>query len=323
MKRFTGLCFAALLLVFANRPSYAAEKMRVSFGALNGPQSPVWVAKERGFFKKHGIDAEVIYIVGTQPSAQAMIAREVHLGAIGPSAVVRATLAGGDLVYVAGMFGAADFVLVTQKEITNINQLRGKRVGIGRFGGGPDFTVRVVLEQYGLRPEKDVTILQMGVGNAGRLAALQAKAIESIIIGPPFTFHARKQGFNLLVNFSEAMPDFISAGLATTRTYARQNPKAAENGIKALIDACEYIRSNEEGTLEIIGRYMRVVDKDILKEYYREIVKDITGRYYLNAKAVELVLEQEKKTDPKAAKAKPVEFIDHSFLDRLKKEGYF
>lgn len=317
------LVFLSIFLLVSSGIATAAEKMRFSFGALSAAQSPLWVAKERGFFKKHGIDAEIIYIVGTQPSAQTMIAREVHLGAIGPSAVVRAVLAGGDLVYVAGMFGAADFVLVAQKGITHIKQLVGKRVGIGRFGGGPDFTVRVVLERYGLKPDADVAIIQMGVGNEGRLAALQAKAIEAVILGPPFTFMARKQGLNLVVVFSDVMPEFISAALATSRSYARQNPRAVEAAIRALIDACEYMRSNEEGTLEVLGRYLRMRDKDLLREYYKDVAKEITARYYLNVKAVDLVLEQERKRDPRAAKAKPEDFIDNSFLDRLKKEGYF
>ncbi len=324
MRSILAIFSLVFILLFPGPSSIAAEKMIFSFGALVGNQSPVWVAKEMGFFAKHGIDAELIFIVGGMISTQSMVAGEVQMGAIGPSSVIRASLSGADLVYVFGLTDTAGWTLVTQKEITDVRQLRGKRVGIGRFGGGPDFAVRSALERYGLKLDRDVAIIQMGVGDMGRLSALQAKAIESIVITPPLTLSARKQGFNLLLRLSEVVPDIMGAGVATTRSFIRKNPKAVEGAVKALVDACKYIRSNESGTSNIIQKYMRITDRDVLQEYYREVItKEITTRYYLNVNAVRRVIEEEGLRDPKVAKAKPEDFIDHRFLDRLKKEGYF
>lgn len=324
MRPILGLCLLGVVFALSNPNSGAAEKMVFSFGALTGNQSPVWVAKELGFFRKHGIEAELIFIVGGMVSTQTMVAGEVQMGAIGPSSVIRASLSGADLVYVLGLTDTAGWTLVAQKDITDVKQLRGRRVGIGRFGGGPDFAVRIALEKYGLKPDRDVTIIQMGVGDLGRLSALQAKAIESIVITPPLTLTARKQGFNLLLRLSEVVPDIMGAGVATTRSFIRKNPKAVEGAVKALVDACKYIRSSESGTSNIIQKYMRITDRDVLQEYYREVItKEITTRYYLNVNAIRRVIEEEGLKDPKVAKAKPEDFIDHRFLDRLKKEGYF
>ena len=182
--------------------------------------------------------------------------------------------------------------------------------------------MRFALERYGLKPDRDVTIIQMGVGDVARLSALQAKAIESIVITPPLTLSARKQGFNLVLRLSEAVPDIIGAGVATSRNFVRKNPKVVEGAVKALIDACKYVRTNEEGASKIIQRYMRLTDRDILREYYKEVVKkEVTTQYYLNLNAIRHVIEEESVKEPKAAKAKPEDFVDHRFLDRLKKEA--
>lgn len=322
-RMFASFFFGLLLVVLSSFPT-SAEKLKFSFGSLAGSNSPVWVAKERGFFKKYGIDAELLYIVGGRVSTQALVAGEVQMGTMGPSAIIRAALAGADLVYVMGMSDPPNFQLVAQKEITDIKQLRGKRVGIGQFGGGPDYSVRVVLERSGLIPDKDVLVIQMGVGVPGRLAAVRARSIESVVISPPITLLARKEGFNVLVDFLDVIPDFISSAVATSRSYLKQNPKAVESGLRALIEACKYIRSNEEGTKKIIAQYMKLEDTAILDQYYREVIlKEITNKYFLNVKGIQFVIEQEGKRDPKIAQAKPEDFIDHRFLDKLKREGYF
>ncbi len=318
-KSFPGVLF---LLFFAFADA-SAEKLNFSFSSLVGSQSLLWIAKEMGFFKKHGIDAQLIYIVGGRVVVQAMLAGEVHMGVAGPGAVIRANLAGADLVYVAVSSNMADFVLVTAKSITNIQQLRGKRVGIGQFGGGPDYTTRIVLEKHGLLPDKDVRIVQMLTGQPGRLAALHSGAIEGIVISPPLTLQAKQLGFNLLVDYSVAIPNFFTSGFVTTRRFAQQNPQAVENSVKALVDAVRYLFANEEGAMKVIGQYMRITDQAFLQAYHREvIVKQINRTLYPDAKAIDFVLQQEAKTTPSVAKTKAEDFTNTRFLDKLKKEGY-
>jgi len=318
-KAFPGVLF----LLFFVLAEASAEKLNFSFSSLVGSQSPLWIAKEAGFFKKHGIDAQLIYIVGGRVVVQAMLSGELHMGVAGPGAVIRANLAGADLVYVAVSSNMADFVLVTTKAITNIQQLRGKRVGIGQFGGGPDYTTRIVLEKHGLLPDKDVRIVQMLTGQPGRLAALHSGAIEGIVISPPLTLQAKQLGFNLLVDYSVAIPNFFTSGFVTTRRFAQQNPQAVEKSVKALVDAVRYLFANEEGALKVIGQYMKITDHAFLQAYHREvIVKQINRTLYPDAKAIDFVLQQEAKTTSSVAKTKVEDFTDTRFLDKLKKEGY-
>ncbi len=325
MKRFLILSSAVLCALFFALAGAAAEKLKFSFSSLVGSQSPLWIANEVGIFKKHGIDAQLVYIPGGRVVVQAMLAGELQMGIAGPGAVIRANLAGADFVYVAVSSNMADFVLVTPRRITDIQQLRGKRIGIGQFGGGPDYTTRIVLEKHGLIPDKDVRIVQMLTGQPGRLAALEsgAGAIEGVVISPPLTLQARQLGFNLLIDYSEVIPNFFTSGFIVTRRYVQQNPQTVENAVKALVDAVRYLFSNEEGAIKVIGHYMRITDRAFLQAYHREvIVKQINKTLYPDTKAIDFVLQQEAKTNPAAAKVKPEDFIDTRFLDKLKKEGY-
>ncbi|MBI3059149.1 MAG: ABC transporter substrate-binding protein [Deltaproteobacteria bacterium] len=315
--------FPGLILLLWTLPAFSAEKVNFSYSSLSGPALPLWVAKDTGFFKKHGLDAQLVYIVGGRVVIQAMLAGEVQMAIAGPAAVIRANLAGADLVYVGVASDVVDFVLVTEKAITNIQQLRGKRVGIGQFGGSPDFLSRIVLEKYGLSPDKDVRIVQMLTGQPGRLAALQSKAIEAVVIQPPVSLQAKQMGFNLLVDYSAVLPPFVASGFVTTRSFIQQKAAVVENGLRALLDAMRYIYSNGKDTIRIIGRTMKIADNAFLREYYREVlVKQFNKTLYPDVKAFELVLEQERKTNLAAAKARPEDFIDTRFLDKLKKEGY-
>ncbi len=316
--RLFPLCF--FFLLFVHCPAFA-EKIKMSFGALTGSQSPMWIAKEQGFFKKHGLDVDLVYIVSTRVGAQAMLAGEVKAGLVDLGNIVRANLAGGDLVLVAVVRNIANFFLVSVKEITDMKHLRGKRVGIGQFGGPPDYTTRMVLEKNDLKPDKDVRIVQLLVGQGGRLAALQAGAIEAIVISPPLTLVAKKLGFNLLLDYSDVLPPFVVTGLATTRKYIEENPKAVENSVRAIVDAVNYILSNEEGTTKVISRYMKLTDQTILKDYYRQVaLKEISRSFFPDVEGVKFFLGQERVP---SGKVKPEDFIDTRFLDKLKKEGYF
>jgi len=170
--------FLSLLLVVllgaSSRPCAGADKANFAYSALSGLQAPLWVAKEAGFFKKHDIDAQVLFIVGGRVISQAMFAGELQMGLSSMAALLPANAAGGDLTYVAYFGSKTDYALFSTKDITDVRQLRGKRIGIGQFGGGPDFASRIVLEKHGLVPDKDVRIVQMLVPDSGRLAALRA-----------------------------------------------------------------------------------------------------------------------------------------------------
>ena len=130
----------AVFLLFTVLNNAFAQRINFSFSSLTGTQSPLWVAKEAGFFKQHGLDARLVYIPGGSVVVQAMHSGELQFGVSGPAAVIRGNLGDADFAFVAVGSNKIDFVLITAKPITNVQDLKGKRVGVGRFGGGPDYS---------------------------------------------------------------------------------------------------------------------------------------------------------------------------------------
>jgi NitT/TauT family transport system substrate-binding protein len=321
MIRFVQVLSVVVSILLLS-PVARGERVNFAYSSISGLQSPLWVAKDVGFFKKHGIDAQVLFIVGGRVITQAMLAGGLQMGVASMAAILQAYLAGGVLVYVAFNGSKTDYVLVTTKDITDIKQLRGKRVGIGQFGGGPDFTTRVILEKYGLRADKDVQVVQMVVPDSGRLAALQVGAIESIVLQAPTSLRASRLGFNLLLDYSTVLP-FPLASLATTSRYVRQNPDTVKRVVKAYLDAVRFIFSNEEEAIKIIGKYTKITDSAFLHEYYRKIIVEKLSKTLLpDRAAIEFILDVERKRNPAAAKLRPENLVDMTFLEELKKESY-
>ncbi|MGH7831594.1 MAG: ABC transporter substrate-binding protein, partial [Candidatus Binatia bacterium] len=161
--------------------------------------APLWVAYERGFLRKYGLDVQLIFIGGGSQTVQALIGGDVSLAQVAGAGVIQADLQGADLAMIAGVINTLTFHLYVDKTIASPDQLKGKAVGVTRYGSSTDFAMRYALEKYGLQPDKDVTILQLGTVPA-TLAALEAGKIQGAMLSVPTTLKAKKLGFSLLAN---------------------------------------------------------------------------------------------------------------------------
>src|SRR4249920_942005 len=150
-----------LTTISTARSQERLEKMIVGYSAQAGAYAPIWITKEAGLFRKNGLDVNLVFIPGGPTAAAAMIANEVQAMAMAGPAIVSSNLAGSDLVMTAGIVNTFAFQLVTVKSITSANQLKGKRIGVNRFGAAPDVAARYALNHLKIDP-REVTILQLG-----------------------------------------------------------------------------------------------------------------------------------------------------------------
>ena len=166
-----------LFVVSPASPQSAPEKMIVGYSAQAGAYAPIWITKEAGLFRKNGLDVNLVFIPGGPTAAAAMIANEVQAMAMAGPAIVSSHLAGSDLVMTAGIVNTFAFQLVTVKSITSANQLKGKRIGVNRFGAAPDVAARYALNHLKIDP-REVTILQLGEQST-RLEAMKAGQLDA------------------------------------------------------------------------------------------------------------------------------------------------
>ena len=309
-------------LVFAVGNS-AAQKVNVSFSSLNGIQSPLWIAQDAGFFKKHRLDVRVEQTAGGETVVEEMLAGRLQMAISAPGAVLRANQSGVDFTYIGALSNRIDYVLIAQKEIKSFRELRGKKIAIGRFGSGPDYAARMVFAKLGMRVGKDVFFTETFGGQPTRLAMLQSGAIDAVVLTPPHTLRAKQLGFNAALDFTSVIPHFFSSGYFTRRKYIRDNPRTYEDILKALIDSTKYVFADASGTIKILARHLKINDEAFLRTYYRDVLLDQLDRdLYPDPQGVDMLMEQERWANPKAAKVKPEDFIDTSILDKLRKEGY-
>ena len=200
--------------------SWAAEpltKLTAGYGTITSGYSVIWVAKDAGIFAQNGLDVDVLLIQSSPILAAAMLSGNVPVAIMGGAAAVNSNLSGSDLVLIGSLRKTSSLsFLVTTKEISRPEQLKGKVLGIDRYGGAGDFILRLVLEKLGLNPDKDVTIRQVGQSPL-RLAALQAGIIQGTTLSAEDKVAADKIGLPLLIDVRKLGVEFLGADIVADK----------------------------------------------------------------------------------------------------------
>jgi NitT/TauT family transport system substrate-binding protein len=314
----------ALALIFfsvAARAQEKLEKMNVGYSAQAGAFAPIWITQEAGLFRKHGLDVNLIFIPGGPTAAAAMLAGEVQAVAMAGPAVIASNLAGSDLVMIAGIVNTFAFQIITVKGITAPAQLKGKRIGVNRFGAAPDIAARYALGRLGIDP-KDVTILQLGEQST-RLAAMKSGQLDAAVVLPPITTMAEKAGMNILLDMSELGAEFQITGLASSRTFVSQKRPSALRLMRAFVDGIHYYKTHRKESMDIIARVMRTNDMEAVGATYDYFAtKIVPKKPYPTLKGVKALLDLAAKERPEAAKLSPERFVDVSLLKELDDSGF-
>jgi NitT/TauT family transport system substrate-binding protein len=304
-----------IALLHTPGPAVAAERLRVAHSTLTATNSVLWVARDRNIFPRHGLDVSLIYVAGVR-SMQALLAQEVEIGSISGTTAIQANLAGADSVIVGGISNSVLMWLVASPEISSVEALRGKRVGVTRFGSLSDFMARNQLRRAGITPDKDVALIQTG-GYPESVAAMQANGIQAAMLSPPYhTIAIKRFGFRELIDLSRTTK-YQSNALVTLRQFAQSKPAVITAFMEAYVEAVRVFKQDREFTLGVLGRAMRSNDRTILEEtygFYRDYFNDIPQP---TLEGIQLILDELAPNTPKAREARPQDFVDLRFVKAL------
>ncbi len=325
LKGAQSYILAALMLSFQlslAHPIAAQELKKVRFGypSLSFRQGHIWVAKDEGFFKKYGLDVEPIFLRGGQLAIQALAGGDPPLMSIGQ--VVQASLAGFDLVLIAGVEIYYDFTVFSRQEITRLEQLRGKRIGISGFGAATHFAAIIVANHLKLDPDRDWQLVPGGP-DAERIAAISAGKIDAAIFNSSTLPVAKRMGLVELVKIPDLKVEVQGNGMATTRSYVKSNRDVVKSALKGYIEGINFIFNNKQASQKVFAKYMRTNDADVLESSYQAYVGTTPRKPYPTMKGLQFLLDRLAPTMPQAKTAKPEQFVDMSFLLELEKEGFF
>lgn len=317
--------FAVVLALIAARPTdlHAQERMRLSTSSTDALNA-IWnVAKDAGFYKKHGLDADVVYIGSTTVSVAAILAGDVAVGNAAGSGVALADVRGAALASVACFINALVYELVVQESIKSPEDLRGKSIGISRFGSVSDVAAREMIKAVGLKPMEDVNILQIG-GASDRAAAFSRGAIAGFP-SPPGNVHlaGKAMPHRILVNMADLEKPFPLPFICavTTKSYLAKKRDTVKRTIMALVEAAHYFKTNKEGTQRVVAKYNRGTNQAYLEDSYKATAKLMERTPYTTREGMKIQLEQAHRLNP-GSKVTVDDLIDDSIVREIEKEGF-
>lgn len=317
------------LLVLINlSQALAAEpltKLVVANGAINSNVTPLWIAKDEGFFRKYGLDVEMVFIIAGR-AAQAMLAGQVAIGLIGATHVTNAVTAGGDLTMILGLQNKLDYLFIARPSIKSAEELKGKKVAIGTPSGSASLGTYVALDYFGLVPRRDNIVL-LGVGGVPeRLAALRSGTVDATSLSPEFGQIVQSEGYRVLLDLNKENIPFQSAGLVISHKLMKSNPQLVESIAKATIEAVAYIHNpkNTKIVEQVLAKYLRLNKPEQIEKAYVDLRNELPRKPCptLDGIASVLRLMAQHGINLKATQLKPEDVADMSVCKKLEESGF-
>ncbi len=323
VRRYLPGAFLFILVLCSEIAAQSApEKLRVTYSAIGGSQAAVWIPYEAGIFRKHGLDVELLYVGGGGRAAQVVQSGEVPIGLFTGGAVINSNLAGGDLVVIGSSMNVMTFSVIARPEVRRIEDLKGKRIGISRFGSATDFGLRYAEGQWPLKRQRDFAVIQAG-GMPDLLNALRSGALEAAVLNVELTIVARKEGFKELANLAKIGLSFSTSSVGTTRSYIKRNENTVRKFIRGFVEGVHFAKTQRAFGVQVMKKYLR--------NEYTAFVNDLYDLYVLqnipqiprpSPEALKTILDQMVETDPRVVNLRPEQFIDARFFQELEKEGF-
>ncbi|MBM4262730.1 MAG: DUF3834 domain-containing protein [Deltaproteobacteria bacterium] len=303
---------------------FALDKIRIGMGALSPTNAPIWVAEERGFFKKHNLDVEAIFIGGGAARAvNALVAGDIQFGSASGGPVINSILKGVDIAMVAALNNKGVHRLLVRSDIDTPEALKGKRIAITAFGTASHTVLSLLLNHWNLRQE-DMSVLQIG-SSPTMLISLQKKVVDGAVLTDPSYFIAEDNGFRVLADLAKMNIHYLQSMLVANRAYLRANRDQATRVMRAYVEGIAYFKRNKKDSVRIILKKMRM---EADKEKYAERTWEQYANVYFerapypSVSGIRTVLDSLAKENPKARGAEPQLFVDNTILKALEDGGF-
>lgn len=306
--------FVVALLSFpASLP--AADRVRFALSANSMGYLPLRAAIHRGFFKDEAIDIEVVQLL-PNIAHTALLSGEIHYHGLADTAL---GLAARDAPLKA-IFYAADkpmYFMLARKEIHSVAELKGKKIGISRFGGTTDLSARLILRNAGIQPDRDAAIVQMGF-EPDNVASLRAGATDAIVVPVPASVLLKREGYNELAFVGDVV-QFASNGYTTTDGRIKERPQEVKRVVRALYRGLRFAKENPEGTIAVIQKEWKV-DPDVARESYKSIIKALNDDGIIGEKQLNVHFDIIRQANREIGEIPVEKVVDFRLLREVRRE---
>ncbi len=288
-----------------------AEPVRAAYPSANVQFLPAFVSLEKDFYKREGLDAELISVRSAVTAVQALVGNQIHfIFSVGPQ--MPAIWEGTDIILLAQQVGRPTFSLVVRPEIQKVSDLKGKKLGVS-FGGSTSAGMKALLELNKINPDKDVEYVNIP-GNTPKIAAMKQGIVVAGLLAPPADYIAVQSGLKRLLSLADVFKDTSFTGLAATGKTVRENPQFAKRMVRAIVRGVYHTRDNPEDAIQVMMKHLRMEREAAVDAYQliRESLNPIPTE-----KGVELMAQWQAIALNTKPKRKPSEYMDLRFVNEV------
>jgi len=317
LKQLMFIVFTIVTL--SSNAAWSAEliPLRATYASIGGAFAPLWLATDKGVFAKYGLAVDMKYLLSAT-GTQALLAGSMDI--VNPATeIIEAGLGGARIAFIIGILNRAVLSVYSKPEIKQLGDLRGKVFGVTLPGSTTDLTAKMLFQQAGMVPGKDVQVTHLQ-GMPDIITALTAGRIDAAVVSAPSTLKLRQAGLKELIDVGARDIPMIHAGLATTRDFIKGNPDKVRRYVQGYIEGTKIARTDPEATKQIIAKYTKTDNKEDLDETYNTYVKFWEQAPYVSTAGMQTLLNY--SVNPAGKTAKPEQFIDNSFVAELEKSGF-
>ena len=321
VKRWVS-CSVVILAFAGMARGQSLPKVRAAYTSIGIQFDPVYIMKELDLPRKYGLDAEVLFVPVSSRAIQAALAGEIQFITSGGVANINANVTGADFTGLTATLNTFVFKIIANPELKKPENLKGKKVGISRLGGASDFSIRYALTHWGLVPDKDVAIIQVG-GEPEEVLALQNRAVDAAILSEPFATVARRAGAALLADLSQLGATYTMHGFGVRKSFIRANRDVVIRFMKSYLEGIYVFKTNKDLALKVLKKYTRLDDLSLVQVSYDEMSQRLIRRVpYPDREGIQTIIDQLAKTRPQMKNLDPGDFIDPSILKEIEDSGF-
>ena len=325
MKTALTAFIAVLAILNLHSPVLANHRptIRVAYPSLGLPQAPLWIAAEANYFTEAGLRVEMLFIQNSSTVIQSLLSDEIDYAMVGAAPVVAVDLRGADVAMIATTIPTMIFYLIARPEIQRVEDLRGKAIGIGRFGSNTDFAARLLLEKHRLVANKDVALIQT-VGGSATNVAIKTGKVQAGVTTDVGMLEGKKIGLRELVALKDLGIPFAHQGFAAKRSFLKNHENETLSFLRAISRAVYRMIADKPFSTRVIQKVARVEDKSIVEAALElHTGQFVQRKFYTTPPMIQTVLRQVAETLPAAQNANPADFIENRYIQILEQRGMY
>ncbi len=324
--QWTSLIHATLLISLASAPASAQEKLRIGLSSVSATNGSIWVAEDKGLFRKHGIDVEVIVVGGGGARVvSSLVAGDLHFSVGGGEGSVRSQVRGADTVIAASTLSKGLQRIMARQDIKNYQELKGRKIGITQYGSAAHLVLLLMLKKWNMRTDQ-VQILQLGSSPA-MLASLDKGGVDAAVLTLPTFFVAEDRGYRIIGDPTTMDIFYLQNTLESTRGYLRKNREASLRFMRGYIEGIAYFKKNKKESLDIMRKKLRIQseqerDNRYLEQSYNLLATAYNDVPYPALRSVQTIIDKVAEDEPKVKERDAKTFVDESLVKELEDSGF-